>query len=254
MDAQGRLAGKVAAVTGGASGIGVAIVRVFAREGASVLILDIQDAAGEALAAELGERAAYRHADVRREADVRAAMAAARDRFGGLDVVVANAGVETPDAEVDTSEADWDQVMAVNAKGAFLCSKHAIPLLRERGGGSIINISSAFSFIGSAGYAAYHASKGAVCSLTKATAIAHAAANIRANSIHPGSIDTPMLRHLIDTSPDPAEAERRFTSYQPLGRLGRPEDIAYGALYLASDEGSFLTGSELVIDGGYIAR
>jgi cyclopentanol dehydrogenase len=249
-----RLTGKVAIITGGASGIGAATAEIFVAEGASVIIADIQDAAGMALAAKLGPKAAFVHVDVSVEADVINAVTEAKKRFGGLDVMVANAGVESTLREVDTSEELWSHIMNVNAKGTFFCSKHAIPAMLERGGGSIINVSSAFSHIGSVGYAAYHASKGAVCSFTKATAIAHAKENIRANSVHPGCIETPMMRSIIDHADDPAAAEIMYRDFQPIGRMGKPEEIAFGAVFLASDEGRFLTGSELVIDGGYIAR
>jgi NAD(P)-dependent dehydrogenase (short-subunit alcohol dehydrogenase family) len=252
-----RLEGKVALVTGGASGIGEATAKLFAAEGARVAIADLQAERGERVANEIrtaGGAAAFVRGDVASDADARRMVAFAVERFAGLDVLVNNAGVESPKAVLDTSEAEWDHVMAVNAKGVFLCTKHALPEMRKAGGGSIINISSIFGLVGSPGFAAYHASKGAVRLLTKSTALAHAAEGIRCNSIHPGVIQTPMLEEVIAASPDPAAARAEWTALEPVGRFGRPEDIAYGALYLACQESSFVTGTELVIDGGFTAR
>jgi len=250
----GRIKGKVAVVTGGASGMGAATVRLFVREGARVVIADMQDRLGERLAGELGPACEFMHTDVSNETQVEALFQGVMQRHRRLDILVAGAGVENAKMEVDTSEAEWDHVLAVNAKGVFLCSKHAIPAMKTSGGGSIVNISSAFGNVGSPGFAAYHASKGAVRNFTKATAIAHAGEGIRANSIHPGAIDTPMLRAIFARMPDPQAAEAAFAAQAPFNRLGKPEDIAFGALYLASDEAVFVTGSELVIDGGLLAR
>jgi cyclopentanol dehydrogenase len=242
--AAGRVADKVAIVTGGASGIGAAICRLFAREGAHVMVADLQSDNGVSLAEEIrksGGSAEFVRADVSRGGDVDAMVAATVSRFGRLDILVANAGIENTKREVDTSEEEWDQIMDVNAKGVFLCSKYAIPEMKKNGGGS-------------AGYAAYHATKGAVRTFTKGTAIAHAREGIRANSIHPGAIDTPLLQSVFASMPDPEAARARYVKMEPVGRLGRPEDIAFGALYLASDESAFVTGIELVIDGGLIAQ
>ena len=252
----GRLAGKVTIVTGGASGIGEATAKVFAREGARVLVADVQEDLGKEVvgAIRAGAGAAeFVRTDVKRDADIRRMIEAAERAFGRVDVLVNNAGVENAKADVDTSEEEWDHVLDVNLKGVFLCTKHAIVAMRRAGGGSIINISSVFGLVGSAGFAAYHASKGGVRLLTKSTALAHATENIRCNSIHPGVIETPMLTNLIDRSEDPAAARAEWLKSEPIGRFGRPEDIAYGALYLASDDATFVTGSELVIDGGYAA-
>jgi len=254
---RGRLEGKVALVTGGASGIGEATAKLFAGEGASVAIADLQVERGERVANEIrtaGGAAAFVRGDVASDADARRMVAFAVERFAGLDVLVNNAGVESPKAVLDTSEAEWDHVMAVNAKGVFLCTKYALPEMRKAGGGSIINISSIFGLVGSPAFAAYHASKGAVRLLTKSTALAHAAEGIRCNSIHPGVIQTPMIEEVIAASPDPAAARAEWTALEPVGRFGRPEDVAYGALYLACQESSFVTGAELVIDGGFTAR
>jgi NAD(P)-dependent dehydrogenase (short-subunit alcohol dehydrogenase family) len=253
----GRLQGKVALVTGGASGIGEATARVFVKEGAKVVISDVQTELGESVAAALrkaGGEAAFVRADVASDADCKNMVRFAVEKYGRLQVLVNNAGVESPKPVLDTTEAEWDHVMAVNAKGVFLGTKHAIPELRKAGGGSIINISSIFGLIGSPGFAAYHASKGAVRLLTKSTALAHATENIRCNSIHPGVIQTPMIEEVIAATPDPVAARAEWTASEPVGRFGKPEDIAYGALYLACDESAFVTGAELVIDGGFTAR
>ena len=253
----GRLANKVAIVTGGASGIGEATTRLFAREGARVILVDIQADKGNALARSLREEgcsAEFFRADMAVHAEIKAMIDHAESGFGRLDVLVNNAGVESPKAEVDTTEEEYDHIMDVNVKGVFLATKYAVPLMKKNGGGSIINISSAYGIIGSNGFAAYHASKGAVRLLTKSTAVTHAKEGVRANSIHPGAVDTPLLREAIEKYPDPAAIELHFAAAQPIGRLGKPEEIAYGCLFLASDESKFCVGAELVIDGGMVAH
>ena len=253
----GRLAKKVAIVTGGASGIGEATSQLFAREGARVIVVDIQDEKGKAVARALREEGAtveFFRADMAVHADIKAMIEFAEATFGRLDVLINNAGVESPKQEVDTTEEEYDRIMDVNVKGVFLATKYAVPLMKKGGGGSIINISSAYGIVGSPGFAAYHASKGAVRLLTKATAVAHAKDGVRANSIHPGAVDTPLLREAINLSADPAALEANLASAQPIGRLGRPEEIAHGCLYLASDESAFCIGSELCIDGGMVAQ
>lgn len=252
----GRLAGKVAVVTGGASGIGAAICERFALEGASVIVADLQEAAGEALVDGLRERggeATFVRADVSAAEDIRHMIEMAPARYGRLDILVNNAGTGSPAAEVDTTEAEWDRILDVNLKAVFLASKYAIPHMKAGGGGSVINISSVFGIVGSPGFAAYHASKGAVRTLTKSTAVTHARDGIRANSIHPGVIDTPLLAAALGATPDPEAARGAFVDRHPIGRLGRAEEVADGCLFLASDESSFMVGSELVIDGGYTA-
>jgi NAD(P)-dependent dehydrogenase (short-subunit alcohol dehydrogenase family) len=253
----GRLDGKVALITGGASGIGEATAKLFAKEGAKVAVADVQTAKGRAVVADIkaaGGEAAFIRANVVREGDAKRMVEFTVKRYGRLDILFNNAGVENPKPEVETSVAEWDKVMNVNVKGVFLGTKYAVPEMKKSGGGSIINTSSIFGLIGSPGFAAYHASKGAVRLLTKATALAHAGDNIRANSICPGVIETPMFAEVLSQAPNPDTARAEWMKTEPIGRFGRPDDIAYGALYLASDESAYVTGTELVIDGGYTAQ
>ena len=247
----GRLDGKVAIITGAASGIGAATARLFAREGAKVLMTDIQDAKGEALAEQIGENAIYQRLDVSLESDWQKAVQSTVDRLGKLDVLVNNAatGEGLVMVEEQTVES-WDQVMAVNARGVFLGTKHAIPEMRKAGGGSVINISSVYGLVGWTKLGSYPASKGAVRIFSKTAAVQYAKEGIRVNSLHPGFIDTPQAAVLIN---DP-EARADLIRRTPLGRIGTPEDIAYGILFLASDESSYMTGSEFVMDGGITAQ
>jgi cyclopentanol dehydrogenase len=249
-----RLAGKVALISGGARGQGAAETRLFVREGAAVVFGDVLDDEGKKVEAEIranGGRATYVHLDVTREADWRAAVATAVQTYGRLSVLVNNAGILFRARIEDTSEADWDRIMAVNVKGVFLGTKAAIPALREAGGGSIVNISSTAGLVGSpGGTAAYTATKGAVRLFTKSTAIQHAREGIRCNSVHPGPIATDMIKDVLD---DQKAWEGRLRRL-PMGRAGTADEVAYGVLYLASDESSYVTGSELVIDGGTTAE
>lgn len=252
----GRLAGKVAVITGGASGIGAACSRLFAQEGARVVIADLQEPSDAALANAMNadaDRFAFVATDVTKEEDVAAAIALAERKWGRLDSTVACAGVAGEGSDITLTQQEWDSIMAVNARGVFFVHKHAIPLMLKTGGGSLTNISSAYGMIGAAGFAAYCASKGAVRLLTKSTAIEHARENIRCNSIHPGVIETPMLHRIFDRSDDPQATRELFTAQQPNGRNGQPEDIAWGCVYLASDEAAFVNGAELCIDGGLVA-
>ena len=249
-----RLEGKVAIITGGARGQGATEARMFAQEGAKVIIGDIRDELGmqvEAEIRELGGEAAYLHLDVTNAEDWQRAVATAEHRFGKVDVLVNNAAIVLRKDIEETTGDDWDQIMAINAKGVFLGTRAVIPAMRRAGRGSIINISSISGLV-SIGPPAYIATKGAVRLFTKSTAIQYASENIRANSIHPGSVDTDMRREGMG-SQTPAEIQARIDQI-PLGRVGSTEDISYGALFLASDESSFMTGSELVIDGGYTAK
>ena len=249
-----RLENKVAFISGGARGMGAVEARLFAKEGASVVIGDVLEEEGKKVEAqinEIGGECLFVHLDVTSESSWEQAVAATVARFGKLDILVNNAGIFRTEGVEETSGELWDQVMEINAKGVFLGTKLAIPEMRKAGGGSIVNISSVAGLTGGTGSAAYRASKGAVRLFTKSTAIQYAKDDIRANSVHPGIIETPM------TAPNlMADQERRDRSAarHPLGRVGQPEDVAYGVLFLASDESSFMTGSELVIDGGLTAQ
>ncbi len=248
-----RLEGKVSLITGAARGQGAAEARMFAQEGAKVILADVTDQEGMAVAAEIAEAggdALYVHLDVTNEEEWDSAVQSAVASFGKLDILVNNAGIWRRVHVLETSSEQWDDIMDVNAKGVFLGTKAAIPEMRKAGGGSIINISSTAGLVGSKTSAAYSASKGAVRIFTKSTAIQYAAEGIRANSIHPGPIDTDMGDQVW---PD-ATSREAAVARTAVARIGTADDIAYGALYLASDESSFVTGSELVIDGGVTAQ
>ena len=250
----GRLDGKVAIISGGARGQGAQEARLFAQEGARVIFGDILDEEGQKVEEqirELGGEASYIHLDVTREADWRGAVDAAVSKYGKLDILVNNAAILIRKAIEETSEEEWDRIFAVNVKGTFLGTKHAIPAMRTAGGGSIVNISSTAGLVGSSlPTASYTATKGAVRLFTKATAVQHARDGIRCNSVHPGPIDTPMIH---DSLADPEALQERLMGV-PLGRIGETQDVANGVLFLASDEASYVTGAELVIDGGRTAQ
>ena len=248
-----RLNGKVALITGAARGQGAAEARMFAQEGAKVILADVTDQEGIAVAAEIAEAggdAIFVHLDVANEDEWYAAIQSGVAAFGKLDILVNNAGIWRRGHVMETSPEQWDDIMDVNAKGVFLGTKAAIPEMRKAGGGSIVNISSTAGLVGSKTSAAYSASKGAVRIFSKSTAVQYASEGIRANSIHPGPIDTDMGDQVW---PDATSREASI-SRTALARIGTANDIAYGALYLASDESSFVTGSELVIDGGVTAQ
>ncbi len=232
--------------------MGAAEARLFAAEGAKVVLGDVLEEEGrqiEAEIAETGGEAIFVRLDVTSETDWQNAVNAAVERFGKLDILVNNAGIFNRAFVHEQTEEDWDRVMDINGKGVFLGSKAAIPAMRDSGGGSIVNISSVAGLIGSVASTSYNASKGAVRLLTKSTAIQYAKEGIRCNSVHPGPIETPML-DMVYPSP---EARTQRQDAIPMGRLGNMEDVAKGVLFLASDEASYMTGSELVIDGGYTA-
>lgn len=248
-----RLKDKVALITGAARGIGAATARLFAQEGASVAVADIIQDEGEAVAEEIrsrGGKAVFILLDVTDEKNWDEAVAAVLEEFQKLDVVVNSAGITIRGPVVDLSLQDWERLMSVNSTGVFLGTRAAARVMMERGGGSIINLSSIFGLVGSPHGPAYAASKGAVKLFTKTAAIQLAPYNVRVNSICPGFCRTPLTEDLWEDE----ETLERLTKAHPLGRLGRAEDIAYGALYLASEESSFVTGSELVIDGGYTCQ
>jgi NAD(P)-dependent dehydrogenase (short-subunit alcohol dehydrogenase family) len=253
-----RVKGKVAVVTGGALGIGLSACRLLAREGAGVAVTDVLDEAGREAAAGIAARggtAHYWRMDVSNEAQVKAVFADVHRRFGRIDVLVNNAGisgVNKPTHEI--AEEEWDALMAVNVKGVFFCTKHAIPYMRENGGGSIINLSSIYGIVGGGDIPAYHASKGAVRLMSKNDALIYAKEGIRVNSIHPGYIWTPLVEQFAAAQGNVEEVRRRYDALHPIGRIGEPDDVGWAVVYLASEEAKFVTGSELVVDGGYTAQ
>jgi NAD(P)-dependent dehydrogenase (short-subunit alcohol dehydrogenase family) len=253
-----RLRDKVAVVTGASAGIGRAIAARMADEGAKVALLDVDESAGQALAAELtagGRTVAFFRCDVGVEAEVAGAIEAAAARFGRIDILVNNAGISGANKPThELTEAEWDRVQTINVKGVFFGTKHAIAHMRRAGGGSIVNLSSIYGLVGAGDVPPYHASKGAVRLMSKNDALIYAPDKIRVNSIHPGFIWTPMVESHLKSLGDVTEGRKAVGALHPLGHLGEADDIAWGAVYLASDEAKFVTGSELVIDGGYTAR
>jgi NAD(P)-dependent dehydrogenase (short-subunit alcohol dehydrogenase family) len=251
-----RLKGKVAVVTGGALGLGRATALRMAEEGAAVAVCDVRAEEANAFVDELAGRgfdACCWKLDVSREAEVERVLAAVVQRFGRLDILVNNAGVAGPNKPThELTEAEWDFVQAINVKGVFFGTKHAIPHLRRGGGGSIINLSSIYGLVSAPDVPPYHASKGAVRLMTKTDALLYAKDRIRVNSVHPGFIWTPMVEGFLHDSGDPPRSD--LDALHPLGHIGEPDDIAWGCVYLASDESKFVTGAELVIDGGYTAH
>ena len=251
-----QLTGKVALITGGASGIGRATAELFAREGAAVIIADVNSEVGNSVAAKViasGGRAVFETADVTRATDCRCLLERAIQDFGKIDILFNNAGIMRRATVLDLREEDWDRVMAINVKSIYLLSREVIPHMQKNGGGSIINTASGWGLSGGPKAAVYCASKGAVVLLTKAMAVDHGPQNIRVNCICPGDTDTAMLRGEAkqvgaDEANFMADAAKR-----PLGRVGSPEEIARAALYLASDASSFVTGTALVVDGGGLA-
>ncbi len=248
----GALAGKVALITGGASGIGRATALLFGREGAAVVVHDLKEegrGTAEAILA-AGGRASFLHGDVTRASDCQAAVQRALSEFGGLHVLVNNAGIIRRASVVDTTEEEWDRVMAVNVKSVFLLSKAAIPVLARGGGGVIVNTASGWGIDGGRNAASYCASKAAVVNLTRAMALDHAEQNIRVNCVCPGDTDTPMLREEARQLGQDVRGFLAGAAKRPLGRMGRPEEIAQVILFLASDASSYVTGTPLIVDGG----
>lgn len=257
----GRVEGKVAIVTGGARGLGRSACELLAAEGARVAVTDrIEDEGREVVVEGIradGGAADYWDLDVTDEDRVRQVIGEVAERWGGIDVLVNNAGIAGPDKPTHKlSQEEWDRVMAVNVKGVFLCTKHAVPLMQANGGGSIVNLSSIYGIVGAPDVPPYHASKGAARLMTKTDALLYAGDGIRVNSIHPGFIWTPMVaedyRKQLGVSEE--ELRQKLAEAHPIGSVGEPDDVGWGVVYLASDEAKFITGSELVIDGGYTAR
>ncbi|MCG8443720.1 MAG: SDR family oxidoreductase [Caulobacterales bacterium] len=255
--AGGRLSGKVALITGGVGGIGAAMTRAFVREGAHVATTDINEEGGRALAGETG--AAFLRQDVREEEAWAVVVADVQRRFGALHILVNNAGTGALAAEGDDPEHTpldhWKMVQDINLTGAFLGCKAAIPAIRAAGGGAIVNVASLATYVGTPFASSYGAAKAGIAQLSKTVALYGAQMGVRCNSLHPGQIDTPMLRGLFDRIAkddgiSPEDAKAGLLSQVPMGVLGRPEDVAYAAVYLASDESRYVTGAEFLIDGG----
>jgi NAD(P)-dependent dehydrogenase (short-subunit alcohol dehydrogenase family) len=255
----GRVDGKAAIVTGASSGIGRATAVLLAREGARVAVTARRPEAGREVVEEIeqaGGQAQYWQLDTTDEKGIQRVVADVVGAFGNLNVLVNNAGITgvgKPTHELTLQE--WNDVISVNLTGVFLCTKHAIPYMRRAGGGSIINLSSVYGLVAAPEIPAYHASKGGVRVLSKTDALLYAVDGIRVNSVHPGFIWTPMVEDAFrEDGGDMEEGRREIDELHPIGHMGEPEDVAYGILYLASDEAKFVTGSELVIDGGYTAQ
>ncbi len=244
------LAGKSAIVTGVGSGLGQAIVRELAAEGARVLGCDLNDEAGRASMAEIGR---YSHADVSREAEVEGLVREAVDVFGRLDVMVNNAAIQIEEELAKTTEEQLDRILGVNLKGVFFGCKHAVQAMRPAGGGVIINVASILGLVGDGILAAYCAAKGGVLGITRATAVQYGADGIRCNALCPGDIDTPLVQAYFDTAPDPEALRAEISAEYPLGRIARPQEIARVVVFLASDDSSFMSGQPLVVDGGLLA-
>lgn len=254
-----RLEGYTAVITGGARGIGKAICELFAREGANTAVTDILDDEGRDLVREIRKQAGKAesfHLDTSDETQVEEVLSQVHQKFGGIQVLVNNAGISGPNKpthEIGLSE--WQKLIDINVNGVFLCTKHVIPYMKQGNGGSIINLSSIYGIISAPDLPAYHASKGAVRLMSKTDALLYAGDNIRVNSIHPGYIWTPLVEDLAEKSEEGLENFRKnLDALHPIGHVGEPMDIAYAALYLASEESKFVTGSELVVDGGYTAQ
>lgn len=253
-----RLRGKVALVTGGSKGIGKSASVLMAREGARVAVTDVDDDAGKEAVAEIrnaGGEAEYWRLDVSKESEVKRVFGEVEKKFGPITALVSNAGIggaSKPPHEL--SEEEWDAVQAVNVKGVFFCTKYAVPQMKKAGGGSIIYMSSIYGLVGAPDAPPYHASKGAVTLMAKTDAQFYAPDKIRVNSVHPGFIWTYMVEQHLKSMPDPDAAKQYLVGLHPLGHLGEPDDIGWACVYLASDESKFVTGSELVVDGGYTSR
>jgi NAD(P)-dependent dehydrogenase (short-subunit alcohol dehydrogenase family) len=249
-----RLAGKVAIVTGAARGIGRATALRFLAEGARVALSDRDAAALAGVATGPAEAVLMQACDVARAAEVEALVAATLARFGRIDVLVNNAGYGHRGSIEQTSEAEWDALMATNVKGVFLCSRAVVPVMRRQGGGTIVNVASTTSFIGIPDRAAYVASKGAVAGLTRAMAIDHARDGIRVNAVAPGTVASDYYERIVAGAPDPEGMRRTLEARQVIGRAGTPEEIANAILFLASDEASFCCGTILLVDGGMVVQ
>ncbi len=249
-----RLEGKRAIVTGAGSGIGRAIALRLASEGARVTLADIDEGAAKKVAAEIGDETLVQKTDVTKPDDVKALVSRVLSEWGGLDVMVNNAGIGIAATAPDTSEEDFDRVMSVNVRGTFLGMKFAIPAIRDSGGGSVVNMSSIAALVGLTDRAAYCAAKGAILAMTRAAAVDHVGEGVRVNCIAPGTVETPWVTRITAGYDDPEEARARMQARQPHGRFVQPEEIAAMAAYLASDEAASVIGACMVVDGGMTAR
>jgi NAD(P)-dependent dehydrogenase (short-subunit alcohol dehydrogenase family) len=253
-----RVADKVAIVTGGALGIGQATCLLLAQEGAWIAVTDVLEPEGKALVETIrsqGGKADFWHLDVSKESQVKQVFTSVREQWGKIDILVNNAGISGVNKRThEITEEEWNALMAINVNGVFFCTKHAVVSMLDTGGGSIINLSSIYGLVSAPDIPPYHASKGAVRLMTKTDALLYAKDKIRVNSVHPGFIWTPLVDKYLAQQGDVSEGRKALDNLHPIGHIGEPEDIAYGILYLASDESKFVTGAELVIDGGYTAR
>jgi NAD(P)-dependent dehydrogenase (short-subunit alcohol dehydrogenase family) len=252
-----RLASKVAIITGAGAGIGRSTALLFAKEGAKVVVADCDSEGGAETVSfirEDGGEATFIQVDVSKATDVEKMVKTTVERYGKLDILINNAGIYAQANVVEAAEEEWDRILDVNLKGAFLCSKYCISEMIKGEGGSIVNIGSEAGIVGIKNQVAYNVSKSGVIALTKSTAIDLAAHNIRVNCVCPGTTETPLVKAAVERAPDPATARRALEEVRPADRLGRPEEIAAGILYLASDESPYATGSILSIDGGYTAQ
>jgi NAD(P)-dependent dehydrogenase (short-subunit alcohol dehydrogenase family) len=250
-----RLKGKVALVTGAASGIGQAIAKLMAEEGALVAIADINDQGGHETVAQIGDQAAfYRHTDVSSNAEVRSLVEAIIAQFGSIDILVNNAAIVVFKRLIDTEPDEWDKVIATNLRSVYLCSRYTIPYMMHRGHGVIVNISSARALATTPLVSSYDASKGAIVSLTRSLALEYANYGIRVNCVLPGAIDTPVFRSNLRADGHEEEQYRATVDHIPLGRVGLPLDIARAVLFLTSEESSYMTGASFLVDGGLLAQ
>ncbi len=250
----GRIAGKIALITGGASGIGLATAELFIKEGATVVIADKNGAAAEQAVSVLGAKASAFACDVSKSDEVQAMVTAAMKRHGRIDILINNAGYGIAGSVVETKEDDWDALMSVNVRGVYLGCKYVIPIMAKQGGGAIVNTASTTSRIGIKDRVAYVTSKGAVAAMTRAMALDHVDQNIRINCVAPGTIEGPYYEKMMAKMPDPAAWRQSLVTRQPMNRMGSPAEIAKAMLFLASDDASYCTGSTLFADGGWTAR
>ncbi|MCL4508619.1 MAG: SDR family oxidoreductase [Chloroflexi bacterium] len=252
-----KLAGKITVVTGAGSGIGQAIAQTLAAAGARIAVVDFSETGGQEtvrLITEQGGEAFFVQADVSHRSDVERYVKAVVERYGRIDILCNNAGIGVAATVTETTEEDWDRVLAVDLKGVYLGCKYTIPVMLRQGGGVIVNTASVAGMVGVLNRAAYCAAKAGVVGLTKSIAVDYVSQNIRCNAVCPGTVDSPWIQRILSQQPDPVAERQRMVERQPMGRMGRPDEVARAVLYLACDDSAFVTGSTLVIDGGLTAR